>query len=100
MDGERVEFDPNMSRHDATQYLAQGVGLFPGVDTDFGTPPELPCVECGAMVNMASPITFVVENADGFVEHKVLSEGDARTLLVQGGLIPPVVMCLEHAELA
>ena len=57
-----------------------------------------PCSVCDEMVDMSSPITVTITEADGSETSEEMSEADARVLMVQGGLPPPPVVCDKHTE--
>lgn len=88
-----------MNRQEAMQAAADGVGVLEGADIDFGQPTELPCADCGAMVNLASVITVTITNVSGPDSATEMTEADARALLAQVGIPPPLVLCNQHEEI-
>jgi len=70
-----------------------------GVDLDFSPPLELPCAECGGMVDLTSPIKVAVTNQDGTETETEMTEANARIFLMQVGITPPIVMCDRHVDL-
>ena len=87
-----------MNHLDSTQYAMSGVGVIPGADLDWGQI-DLPCAECGEMVDLNTPITVTIVEHDGSESSKEMTEANARALLCQVGLAPPPVMCERHASL-
>ena len=76
------------------QAHADVIHILSGADVDFNLPHEAPCTGCGDMVNLDTPITFVVQDAaTGFTESKVMSEGDARAIMANAGVEVAPVRC-------
>src|SRR3972149_4792293 len=75
-----------------------GVGVIPGADLDWGQI-DLPCAECGEMVDLNTPITVTIVEHDGSEFSKEMTEANARALLASVGLTPPPVRCERHAAL-
>src|SRR3972149_6069150 len=65
-----------------------GVGVIPGADLDWGQI-DLPCAECGEMVNLNTPITVTIVEHVGSESSKEMTEANARALIAAGGLAPP-----------
>ena len=58
---------------------------------------EMPCEECGGLVDLTSVITVQIVNVDGTQEEdRQMTEADARQLLAEAGIQPPPVMCDKH----
>ena len=87
-----------MNQREAVQYGVSGVTVIEGADLDFGQPTEFPCDDCGEMVDLTSIITVSIQTADGTMETKDMTEGDARALLATVGVPPPPVMCNRHDD--
>lgn len=85
-----------MNRQEVTQYQSSGVGVVEGADLDFGQPPEAPCRDCGAMVDLTCEIIVNVIRADGSGAESKMSEANARALLSQVGIGSPPVLCEQH----
>lgn len=88
-----------MSRQENTQRAVAGIGVLEGVSLDFKASPAAPCQECNAPVPMSDPIEVRVTLTSGRVVTSKMFEADARVLLMQIGLTPPVVMCDRHVHL-
>ncbi len=82
-----------MNLTEATQYQVDGVAILAGADIDYLGPYEFPCDECGEMVDLTSPITVTIMEADGSEAKKEMPEAAARALLHTVGLPPPPVLC-------
>lgn len=87
-----------MNRVEATQYGADGVAVMAGADVDFQQPQEMPCDDCGGLVDLSSTIKFTVMEADGTESAQEMSEADARALLASVGVPPPPVLCDAHGD--
>ena len=75
------------------------IAVLPGADLDFGMTTEMPCEECGGLVDLTALInvsTHDIETGEDTVQ--VMSEANARQLLAEAGLQPPPVMCNRHEE--
>ena len=80
-------------------YLASGVGIVKGADTDFGMDDHQPCHICGELVDLTTPITFIVQDEPtGHTVTETMTEANARQLMLQVGVIPPPVTCNKHEE--
>ena len=88
-----------MNRQEATQHAVSGIGVMEGVSLDFGQVQESPCQECNVPVSLNDPIEVHVTLASGRVVTRKMFESDARGLLMQVGITPPVVMCHRHVHL-
>ncbi len=88
-----------MNRQEATQYAASGIGVLAGTNIDFRQPLEAPCVECGSQVDLTSAITVNIVRPDGTEAESEMTEANARVLLMQVGIAPPLVMCGRHEHL-
>ena len=74
-----------------------GVGVLVGADIDWGQI-DLPCAECGEMVDLSSIITVSIVEQDGTAtETREMTEANARALLATVGVDPPIVLCVAHA---
>jgi len=87
-----------VNRVEATQRAVDGIGVIVGADIDWGQI-DLPCAECGEMVNLNTPITVTIVEHDGSESSKEMTEANARALLAAVGLAPPPVRCDQHAAL-
>ena len=83
---------------EATQRAVDGIGVIAGADVDWGQI-DLPCGECGEMVNLNTPITVTIVEHDGSESSKEMTEANARALIAAVGLAPPPVRCDRHARL-
>ena len=83
---------------EATQRAVDGIGVIAGAGIDWGQI-DLPCGECGEMVNLNTPITVTIVEHDGSESSKEMTEANARALIAAVGLAPPRVMCDRHARL-
>jgi len=82
----------------AVQYMVDGIGVIRGADLDFGQGISSPCSVCDEMVDMSSPITVTITEADGSETSEEMSEANARVLIAQVGLPPLPVICNKHPE--
>jgi len=81
---------------DSTQYAMSGVGVLPGADLDWGQI-DLPCSECGEMVDLSGVISVNIVGQDGTEgEPTEMTEANARALLATVGIVPPPVLCELH----
>jgi len=88
-----------VNRREATQYVADGIGILPGALLDFEQPERALCVECGGLVNLTSEITVVIQEEDGSKTEQKMTEANARALLQLMDIAPPPVLCDWHEEL-
>ena len=87
----------DMTRQEATQYTADMVGVVDGADIDWHQPLQMPCEECGGMVDLSTPIKVqLIEVADQSEVFTTMPEAEARQLLAEVGLLPPPVLCDQH----
>ena len=82
-----------MNHGEVVQYAVDHLGLLKGADTNFGVPDELPCVSCGGMVDLSALITMRVIDIDGADSEETMTEANARQLMAEMGVVPPVVFC-------
>jgi len=85
-----------MKHLESTQYAISGVSVIPGADLDWGQI-DLPCAECGEMVDLSGIITVNIVEQDGTEgEPTEMTEANARALLATVGIVPPPVLCDQH----
>jgi len=85
-----------MKHLESTQYAMSGVGVIAGTDIDWGQI-DLPCSECGEMVDLSGIITVNIVEQDGTAgESQEMTEANARALLATVGITPPPVLCELH----
>ena len=87
-----------MNRQEATQYVADGIGILPGATLDFGQPPRGLCAECGGLVKLDSEISFVIQEHDGSETVERMTEANARALMTTMDIAPPPILCDWHEE--
>ncbi len=78
--------------------MVDGISIIRGADLDFGQGLSSPCSVCDEMVDMSSPITVKIVEADGSETSETMTEANARVLVMQVGLPPPPVICDKHTE--
>ena len=90
-----------MDRHEATEYLARAIGIFPGANLDFDAPLEAPCTICEATVDLSRlvPFSYVNQQQGEHMEMRAIPEADARQLLDACGIEPPALICTDCGEL-
>jgi hypothetical protein len=88
-----------MNQQEATQYAIDGIGVLKGADIDFGQDIKAPCSICDKMVDLSSPVTVNIVDADGSESPTEMTEADARVLIVSVGLPVPPVVCSQHEEI-
>ena len=59
---------------------------------------EMPCEECGGLVDLSGLINVRTVSEDGSETVEEMSEASARQLLYLSGCPPPPVMCDRHEE--
>ena len=85
-----------MTQHEGIQEALDGIGVLKGACLDFGQDIKSPCLVCDGMVDLSSPVTVTIVDADGSESAQEMSEADARVLIVSVGLPPPPVLCDQH----
>jgi len=87
-----------VTQHEEIQEALDGIGVLKGACLDFGQDIKSPCLVCDGMVDLSSPATVTIVNADGSESSEEMTEADARVLIVSVGLPPPPVLCDQHEE--